>query len=141
MAFVALSGQFYEFHRGRITARPGAVIHMRVGIEIGPMISREEALRRIKGGNAPHGKPGKDVYTLRRQDALRLARDAYRVPPEEEIHEPGEHDPNPSGRPDVYFPHFHPGGRYDPRGAIKKPGHVFYRKRGEIPPRYEQDSE
>jgi hypothetical protein len=41
----------------------------------------------------------------------------------------------------VYFPHFHPGGRFDGRGLNKKPGHVFYGKRGDIPPRYQQSTD
>ena len=48
MAFVALSGCFYEFHRTRNIARPGGVVHLQVGVEIGPLIPKEEALRRIR---------------------------------------------------------------------------------------------
>ena len=112
--FVALVGEFYQFYRARNIARPGAVIDSRVGIEIGPLISREEALRRVRAGSGPQGKPGKDVYTVRRRDAERLALDAYRAKPVEETHQPSDSE-------DMYFSHFHPGGRFDERGPTKKP--------------------
>jgi hypothetical protein len=32
-------------------------------------------------------------------------------------------------------------GRFDGSGLTKKPGHVFYGKRGEIPPRYRQSTD
>jgi hypothetical protein len=64
------------------------------------------------------------------QDARLLALDAFpgRVQPTLELpHTPKK--PTRSGREDVYFRHFHPGGRHpdDPKGL----GHVFFGERGE----------
>ncbi len=119
---LAVRGKFYEFHRGRIVSRPGAVIYRVPGIEIGPEIPREEALRRVRAGSRTAGR---DVYTLFREDARRLARDAYHGDPLEEIHEAKE--PTRSGRTDVFFAHFHPAGLHQADGG---PGHVFFGQRG-----------
>ena len=86
------------------------------GIEIGPRITREKALREVKGG--------RDVYTLGRVDAYRLALQASSGKPVEE----SPHDPDklsPTGRKDVYFRHYHPGGDHD------RFGHIFFGQRGE----------
>jgi hypothetical protein len=117
-----MSGKFYEFHRDRIVSRPGAETYRLPGIEIGPEIPREDALRRVRERSRTAGR---DVYTLLREDAKRLARDAYHGDPLEEIHEARE--PTRSGRTDVFFAHFHPDGRHQADGG---PGHVFFGPRG-----------
>ena len=109
-------GCFYEFHRDRAISRPGQPYDARVGIEIGPPINKEDAFRRAKAG--------KDVYTLAREDAYRLvlqlnSGSATLHPP----HHPPE--ASPTGRKDVYFRHFHPGGDHD------QFGHIFFGQRGE----------
>ena len=113
-------GHFYEFHRERVISRPGQPLSMRSGVEIGPEISGEEALRQIRSA--------KDVYTPGKQEAYRLALTASgQTPLEESPHRPSNR--SPTGRQDVYFRHFHPGGVHptDNRGI----GHVFFGKRGE----------
>jgi hypothetical protein len=117
-----LHGKFYEFHKERIVSRPGAPIRMRPGLEVGPEIDRAKAIHRLQRKA--------DVYTPARQDAKSLATDAFpgRVAPKfEPPHSPKE--PTISGREDVYYPHFHPGGLHpnDPGGL----GHVFFGDRGE----------
>ena|SRR5436190_7238197 len=119
---LAISGKFYEFHRDRIVSRPGAIVFRVPGIEIGPEIPKEDALRRVRAGSRTSGR---DVYTLQREDARRLARDAYHTAPLEEMHDAKE--PTRSGRKDVYFAHFHPAGRHQADGG---PGHVFFGQRG-----------
>ena len=117
MAMHVFAGRFYEFHRHRVISRPGQPISRKDGIEVGPPISREEALRQVQGG--------RDVYTPRKQDAYRLARDAHGRTPVEEIHKP--RTPSPTGRVDVYFRHFHPGGIHHADGG----GGVYFGARGE----------
>jgi|SRR5436190_24228448 len=117
MAMNVFAGRFYEFHRQRVISRPGQPISTKDGIEVGPPISREEALRQIKAGG--------DVYTPRKQDAYQLARDAHGRVPVEEIHAP--RIPSPTGRVDVYFRHFHPGGIHHAAGGAG----VYFGARGE----------
>jgi hypothetical protein len=112
-----ITGCFYEFHRERVVSRPGQPLSTKDGIEVGPYIAREEALRQLRAG--------RDVYTPRRQDAYRLARAAHGRMPVDEIHKPGV--PSPTGRVDVYFQHFHPGGIHHAEGG----GGVYYGGRGE----------
>jgi len=112
-----VAGKFYEFHRDRIVSRPGAETFL-PGVEIGPEIPREDALRRVRAGSRTAGR---DVYTLFREDAQRLARDAYHGDPLEEIHEAKQ--PTRSGRTNVFFAHFHPAGLHQADGG---PGHVFF---------------
>jgi hypothetical protein len=57
------------------------------------------------------------MFTPRKQDAYQLASDAHGRPPVEEIHTPLV--PSPTGRFDVYFPHFHPGGIHHAAGAVR----------------------
>jgi hypothetical protein len=115
-------GKFYEFHKERIVSRPGAPVTKQPGLEVGPEISRAEAITRLK-------RKG-DVYTPARHDAKSLATDAFpgRVLPKfEPPHVPPE--PTTTGREDVYFPHFHPGGLHpSDAGGL---GHVFFGDRGE----------
>jgi hypothetical protein len=115
-------GKFYEFHKERIVSRPGAPIERRPGLEVGPEISRADAIQRLK-------RKG-DVYTLALQDAKTLAADAFpgrKLPEFEPPHKPER--PTPKGREDVYFPHFHPGGLHPTdAGGL---GHVFFGERGE----------
>jgi len=112
----AIRGAFYEFHAERVISRPGQPLDTRVGIEIGPQIGREEALL--------HVRAGKDVYTLASEDAYRLAvQVSYGKPVQEDPHHPRK--PSPTGRMDVYFRHYHPGGDHD------QFGHVFFGQRGE----------
>jgi hypothetical protein len=117
MATRWVSGCFYEFHRQRVISRPGQPLDTREGIEVGPAISREEALRQAKAG--------RDVYTPRKQDAYQLANDAHGTTPVEEIHKPRK--PSPTGRVDVYFRHFHPGGVHHAEGGAG----VYFGGRGE----------
>lgn len=116
----AYSGLYYEFHKERIVSRPGAPVVFRNGMEIGPLISWEDAMKRLLAG--------KDIYTLNKQDAYRLAvHCAHGQPVEESPHTPPK--PSPSGREDVYYRHFHPGGLHpNEEGG---PGHVFFGGRGE----------
>ncbi|HEY2234770.1 MAG TPA: hypothetical protein VGK01_14955 [Candidatus Angelobacter sp.] len=113
------SGLFYEFHKERIVSRPGQPLITMAGIEIGPTIGRENAIRRLR--------MGKDVYTRTKEDAYRLAMSVLhgRILPE------GPHDPkkpSPTGREDVYYRHYHPGNVHPEQGG---PGHVFFGERGE----------
>jgi hypothetical protein len=122
MGIAVFKGKFYEFHKERIVSRPGAPLEKRVGLEVGPEISRADAIERLK-------KKG-DVYTLAMQDAKTLSLDACpgrRTPQFESPHIPS--NPTATGREDVYFQHFHPGGLHpsDPGGL----GHVFFGERGE----------
>src|SRR5437868_7679426 len=61
-------GQYYEFHQERNIARPGVEPRRPGGadLEIGPAISRERALSRVRGGG--------DIYTLSKTDAFEMAR-------------------------------------------------------------------
>ena len=114
------AGEYYEFHKERIVSRPGAPLDTRPGLEIGPLITRAEALRRVLIGG--------DVYTLQRSDAKQLAKDVLPNKPEfDRPHTPGPGTTRTS-REDVFYPHFHPGGVH-PRGG--GPGHVFFGKRGQ----------
>lgn len=61
------------FHRTRNVARPGQPPKNMDGIEIGPLIRREDALRIVQAGG--------DVYTPRKKDTYRLARDAHGAAP------------------------------------------------------------
>jgi hypothetical protein len=109
---------FYEFHRTRNVARPGQPPKNVDGIEIGPLIAREDALKMVKAGG--------DVYTPRKKDAYRLARDAHGAAPGvDEIHKPEDY--SPTGRKDVYFRHFHPGAVHHSEGG----GAVYFGHRGE----------
>ncbi len=113
---VAVRGAFYEFHAERVISRPGQPLVTRTGIEIGPQISREAAFQRAKAG--------KNVYTLASEDAYRLAVQVSPGKPVQDIaHRPPQ--PSPTGRMDVYFPHYHPGGDHD------KFGHIFFGQRGD----------
>jgi len=117
-----IAGLYYEFHAQRVISRAGQPIETRERIEIGPLISREEARRQVLAG--------KDVYTPAKRDAYNLVRRLYRTTPvEDPPHE------------EYYFPHFHPGGvhpkldhdRPGRRRAISGPGHVFFGFRGGEP--------
>src|SRR5579864_6484134 len=109
------AGHFYEFHAERVISRPGQPIVTRVGMEIGPEISKEVAFRQLAAG--------KDVYTLSKEDAFKMASDLKRGTPVGDK----PHD-------EFYYPHFHPGGEHPqldhdrpgrPR-AVAGPGHVFF---------------
>lgn len=113
-----LAGQFYAFETERNAARPGQPEHKVAWSEIGRAIPEEDAYRRVRDGRS--------VYTLSRNDALRLAIRVDRKPPKEEIHIPLGGALNPSGRWDVYFPHFHPGDDHTY-------GHIFFGERGKGP--------
>jgi hypothetical protein len=112
----AMRGAFYEFHAERIVSRPGQPLETKAGIEIGPQITKESALQQVK--------TGKDVYTLADDDAYRLA---VQVTPGKPVQEDPHHprQPSPTGRSDVYFRHYHPGGDHD------QYGHIFFGQRGE----------
>ena len=117
----AFSGRFYEFHRARVISRPGQPLQTRSGVEVGPEISKEDALRRINAG--------KDVYTPAKYDAYRLATQVQggSAPLEERPHTPPV--ASPTGRLDVYFRHYHPGGSHPTdEGGF---GHVFFGDRGD----------
>lgn len=117
---MAFKGRFYEFHKERRISRPGQPTIYRFDIEIGPEISREEAFRTVQRGG--------DVYTRYKNDAYKLASHLYSQRPiEEGPHLPGA--PSPTGRRDVYFRHFHPGGLHSSKN--RKIGHVFFGDRGE----------
>lgn len=113
---VPIRGVFYEFHAERVISRPGQPLDTRVGLEIGPQISQEAALQEVS-----HGR---DVYTLASEDAYRLALQVShgRAVPEGP-HQPPQ--PSPTGRMDVYFRHYHPGGNHE------NFGHIFFGQRGE----------
>ncbi len=116
MSLIA-KGHYYEFHRERVISRPGAELKTRTDLEIGPEISKEAALARVIGG--------KNVYTLAKEDAYKLARSAAPGRTIEEVTSPHE---------DVYFRHFHPGGLHPNEPG--NPGHVFFGDRGE---RFQKD--
>ena len=113
---LAFKGLFYEFHRERIVSRPGQPLRVQQGIEVGPAITKEEAFRQARAG--------KDVYTPAREDAYRLA---LKLDPATPEFEPPRNPrkPSPTGRLDVYFSHYHPGGDH------LNYGHIFYGERGE----------
>jgi hypothetical protein len=113
---IAIRGSFYEFHAKRVISRPGQPLDTRVGIEIGPHISQEAALQQVR--------TGRDVYTLASEDAYRLA---VQVSPGRPVQEAPHRPPqsSPTGRMDVYFPHYHPGGDH------ASFGHIFFGHRGE----------
>ena len=122
MPTAVFAGRFYEFEKHRVVSRPGQPLVTRAGIEIGREISREDAFRRVRSG--------KDVYTPAKQDAYRLATEVQEGrTPFEEIHRPKT--PSPTGREDVYYRHYHPGGLHPGEGG---PGHVFFGERGESLP-------
>src|SRR5208282_1971873 len=110
-------GVFYQFRRDRVVSRPGQPLQVRKGIELGFVVSPEDAYREVRAG--------RDVYTLAKRDAYRLAVRLDRTTPLMEIHQPQM--PSPTGRWDVYFPHFHPGGDHE------NFGHIFFGGRGEDP--------
>jgi hypothetical protein len=113
---IAVRGFFYEFHFERVVSRPGQPLETRVGLEIGPQITRESALSRVRSGG--------NVYTLLSEDAYRLALQVSPRRPEQDLpHDPRES--SPTGRTDVYFRHYHPGGDH------KNYGHIFFGQRGE----------
>ncbi len=116
---VPFRGRFYEFHMERIISRPGAPVFSKPGLEIGPELSREDALSRVKSG--------RHVYTLMKEDAYRLAAQAEHGRMTAEVHRPSR--PTVSGREDVFYRHYHPGGRHLEGGD--GPGHVFFGHRGE----------
>jgi hypothetical protein len=114
------AGVFYEFHINRVVSRAGQPTMLKQNVEIGPMISKEEA--------ANQARNGKDVYTYRKSDAEKLAAHLYAADPVQD---------NPHGS--TYFPHFHPGGQH-PEDAFERggrprsrvgPGHIFFGSRGE----------
>jgi len=114
------AGLFYEFHRFRVVSRAGQPILTKTNIEVGPIISREDALNQVRNG--------KDVYTFRKTDAEKLAVSVYGPEPLYEAPTQPSH-----------FQHFHPGGEHPvfpenqegrPR-AIEGPGHIFFGSRGE----------
>jgi len=112
----AMRGAFYEFHAERIVSRPGQPLETKAGIEIGPQITKESALHQVK--------TGKDVYTLADEDAYRLAVQVTPGKPvQEDPHQPRQ--ASPTGRMDVYFRHYHPGGDHD------EFGHIFFGQRGD----------
>lgn len=112
----AILGAFYEFHAERVVSRPGQPLATKPGIEIGPRITREIA--------SQYAKAGRDVYTLAKEDAYRLA---VLVSPCKPVSEAPHHPPQPSptGRMDVFFRHYHPGGDHDHFG------HIFFGERGD----------
>ena len=65
----AIAGIFYEFHSERVISHAGQPIQNRLGIEIGPQISREDARHQVLNG--------KDVYTPNKRDAYALAARLY----------------------------------------------------------------
>jgi hypothetical protein len=113
-------GVFYEFHRYRVVSRAGQPIQTKTNVEVGPVISKEEALRQVRNGL--------DIYTFSRKDAEKLALSAYGIDPALEA----PHQPS-------FFQHFHPGGEHPeyPEGqagrprAEQGPGHIFFGSRGE----------
>lgn len=119
MPTIIAAGSFYEFHRERVVSRAGQPLATQPGIEIGPLISRESALRRVRNGG--------DVYTPNKWDAYRLAKAVSRRIEPDEIHTPRPDAPSPSGRQDVYFRHYHPGGLHHSDGG----GGVYFGGRGE----------
>src|SRR5262245_29738054 len=116
-----LSGRFYEFHRERVVSRPGAVLVTRPGIEIGPEISRELALKRVRGG--------KDVYTFAKEDDRQLAERVLHGQTLDEWTHTHRPDAKRTSRDDIFYRHFHPGGIHP--NAERGPGHIYYGERGE----------
>lgn len=114
------AGIFYEFHRSRVISRAGQPILSMSNIEVGPIITREDAVHQVRNG--------KDVYTPRKSDAERLATSIYGA---NAVYDP------PSQLD--YFQHFHPGGLHPefPANQMGRPrahtgfGHVFFGSRGE----------
>lgn len=116
---ILLRGHFYEFHRRRVTSRPGQPILYGHGIEIGPSISGIEAFRQARQGY--------DVYTPAKSDAYTLAQSLHAgTPVEHEAQLP------------LYYSHYHAGGphleiddaREGRHKSIGGPGHVFFGHRG-----------
>ena len=113
-------GRYYEFHAERVISPPGQPIATLVGIEIGPQIAQEAALRQLRAGQ--------DMYTLSREDAYRLACSAQHGTPVEDA----PHD-------QFFYSHFHPGGEHPEldrnrpgrRRAAAGPGHVLFGNRGQ----------
>jgi hypothetical protein len=112
-------GLFYEFHTQRVISRAGQPIVSVPGLEIGRQISREEAVRQVRGG--------RDVYTLFKEDAYKLASQLYA---QKAVEEPAHRQ--------LYYAHFHPGGEHPeldrerpgrPK-TVAGPGHVFFGERG-----------
>jgi hypothetical protein len=67
------AGCFYEFHRERVISRPGQPLSTTDGVEIGPYISREEALSQLRAGRdggIHHAAGGGGVYFGRRGEGL-----------------------------------------------------------------------
>jgi hypothetical protein len=119
-----IKGFFYECQRQRIVSRAGQPLQTRTGIEIGKLISRESALREVRGG--------RDVYTPYPEDAYRLALQVNGRKPIEHIpHHPPQS--SPTGRMDVYFRHYHPGKERNTKTDDEedKYGHIFFGERGE----------
>jgi hypothetical protein len=114
------AGLFYEFHRYRVVSRAGQPILVRTNVEIGPVISREDALHQVENG--------KDIYTARRSDAEKLSISIFGRNPS------SDRPADPS-----HFQHFHPGGIHPefPPHQQGRPraedgfGHVFFGDRGE----------
>jgi hypothetical protein len=98
-------GQFYEFDRGRPNQ------------EIGPLISRNQALLRVRSGG--------DVYTPAASDAMSLAKDVHpRRAVWEGSHLPRVTDWDFNSLGNRRYPHYHPGGDHATYG------HIFYGERG-----------
>jgi hypothetical protein len=112
-----VKGLFYQFRRDRVVSRAGQPVQTRPAMEVGLVMSREEAFREVRSG--------RDVYTPAREDAYRLALRLAPATPAMEIHQP--RIASPTGRWDVYFPHFHPGGDHE------RFGHIFFGERGQDP--------
>lgn len=113
-------GVFYEFHRFRVVSRAGQPILTKTDAEVGPIISREDAIHQVRNG--------KDVYTSKKTDAEKLSVSIYgREPAYDPPKQPHQ------------FQHFHPGGLHPqfPRGQEGRPRaeeglwHVFFGSRGE----------
>ncbi len=95
------AGEFHEFCR------------FRPDHELGERIEEKRAIENLK--------QGKDVYTLRRADAFRLARAVFPVVPVEHLPTNAAH-----------FRHFHAGDvrKADDEAGVKY-GHAFFSTRGE----------
>lgn len=117
---IAQAGAFYEFHRFRVVSRAGQPILTKTNVEVGPLISREDAIHQVRNG--------KDAYTLRRSDAEKLA-----------ISISGQNPTYDPPREPTHFQHFHPGGLHPafPEDQEGRPranegfGHVFFGTRGD----------
>lgn len=108
MPQTAVKGQYYEFDRSRF------------GIELGRNIPPPQAVTLVRGG--------RDVYTLNKEDAYKLAKSVYGMPPTECF------TAHPS-----HFSHYHPGGMHPQYGKLDPKtfgkaregfGHVFFNLRG-----------